>query len=113
MKVETKRRWMNWAPKTEISVDSARHKPTKPAKPSQIFPLNPKTVPSKPAIAVAGFVDEDRGVPWADWEAAALKRLFIEIGSSRQTSHITAVTVRHGESQRQSIEDRSEQKGAI
>jgi len=37
------------------------------------------------------------GIPWAEWKAAALNRLFQEHGTSGQPGRITAETVRHGE----------------
>lgn len=37
------------------------------------------------------------GVPWADWKAAALNRLFREQGVTGKPGRITATTVRHGE----------------
>jgi hypothetical protein len=37
------------------------------------------------------------GIPWAEWKAAALNRLFLEQGVTGQAGKITAATVRHGE----------------
>ena len=41
-----------------------------------------------------------KGVPWAQWKAAMLNRLFLEQGTSGQPGRITAATVRHGERKR-------------
>jgi hypothetical protein len=38
-----------------------------------------------------------KGIPWAEWQAEALNRLFQELGGSRGPSRITAQTVQHGE----------------
>ena len=38
-----------------------------------------------------------KGIPWAEWKAAALNRLFQEQGVTRKPGRITAATVRHGE----------------
>jgi hypothetical protein len=40
------------------------------------------------------------GIPWAEWKAAALNRLFREQGVTGQPGRITAETVRHGERHR-------------
>lgn len=37
------------------------------------------------------------GVPWAEWKAAALNRLFQEQGVTGQPGRITAATIQHGE----------------
>jgi hypothetical protein len=37
------------------------------------------------------------GVPWCEWKAAALNRLFQEQGVTGQPGRITASTARHGE----------------
>jgi hypothetical protein len=37
------------------------------------------------------------GIPWADWKAAAMNRLFQQHGATRKPGRITAATVRHGE----------------
>jgi hypothetical protein len=36
-------------------------------------------------------------VDWCEWKAAALNRLFLEQGVTKQPGRITAATVRHGE----------------
>jgi hypothetical protein len=38
-----------------------------------------------------------KGIPWAEWKAAALNRLFQEQGATGTPGRITAATVRHGE----------------
>jgi hypothetical protein len=38
-----------------------------------------------------------KGIPWADWKAAALNRLFQEQGATGKTGRISAATVHHGE----------------
>jgi hypothetical protein len=38
-----------------------------------------------------------KGIPWAEWKAAALNRLFQEQGVTGKPGRITAATVRHGE----------------
>lgn len=46
----------------------------------------------------ARIVESDPpGVPWCEWKAAALNRLFQEQGVTGQPGRITAATVRHGE----------------
>jgi len=37
-----------------------------------------------------------KGIPWAEWRATTLNRLFQEQGTSGKPGHITAATVRHG-----------------
>ena len=37
-----------------------------------------------------------KGIPWAEWKAAALNRLFQEQGATGKPGRITAATVRHG-----------------
>lgn len=39
----------------------------------------------------------DSGIPWAEWKASALNRLFEEQGVTGKPGSITAATVRHGE----------------
>jgi hypothetical protein len=55
-------------------------------------------------VSFGGFVsrhpstskgDDGRGIPWAEWKAQALNRLFLELTGRR--GNITAATVRHGE----------------
>jgi hypothetical protein len=42
-------------------------------------------------------VEHADGVPWAEWKAAELNRLFQETGATRQVGQIIARTVEHGE----------------
>jgi hypothetical protein len=39
--------------------------------------------------------DDPDGIPWAEWKAAALNRLFREQGVTGQPGRITAASVRH------------------
>jgi hypothetical protein len=43
----------------------------------------------------AKLEDEPEGIPWAEWKAAALNRLFREQGVTGRPGRITAATVRH------------------
>jgi len=52
-----------------------------PNVPNETEPLKPK--------------GEPRGIPWAEWKAAALNRLFREQGVMGKPGRITAATVRH------------------
>ena len=45
----------------------------------------------------AAAPSEQHGIPWTEWKAAALNRLFQEQGATGQPGRITAETVRHGE----------------
>jgi len=51
--------------------------------PSNLGPMEPLT--------------HDRGIPWPEWKAAALNRLFQEQGATGKPGRISAATVRHGE----------------
>jgi hypothetical protein len=42
----------------------------------------------------------DRGIPWSEWKAATLNRLFLEQGVLGQPGRILPETVRHGERRR-------------
>lgn len=48
--------------------------------------------------------EPERGVSWAEWKAAALNQLFREQGVTGQPGHITAATVRHGETGRRRLD---------
>ena len=54
--------------------------------------------PAEGAVpAQSSEVDADSpGVPWAEWKAEALNRLFEEQGVTGQPGQITAATIRHG-----------------
>ena len=91
-------RWLDWKPKARILTDSAESEPTKPSKPDS----------SAQGDGSVGFVgptpgelpkmeEETGGIPWAEWKAAELNRLFQEQGSTGQPGRITAATIRHGE----------------
>jgi hypothetical protein len=41
--------------------------------------------------------EDDHGISWAEWMAAALNQLFKEQGVIGQPGRITAATIRHGE----------------
>jgi hypothetical protein len=43
--------------------------------------------------------NEPKGVPWAEWKAMTLNRLFQEQGVTGEPGHITAATVLHGATQ--------------
>lgn len=47
--------------------------------------------------AIRQMIEEDRGVPPAEYKAAYLNRLFLTQGVTGQKGRITATTVRHGE----------------
>jgi beta-N-acetylglucosaminidase len=47
-----------------------------------------------------GNEQDASGIPWAEWRAADLNRLFKEHGTSGQPGRITAATIRHGASEK-------------
>jgi hypothetical protein len=57
--------------------------------------------PAEPSVVrdrTAKEMDWSRdGIPWADWKAEALNRLFLEQGVTGQPGKITAATVLQGE----------------
>jgi hypothetical protein len=59
---------------------------------------NSEAAPREPTspIARSERPTTETGVPWAEWKAATLNRLFREQGAGGQPGHITAETVRHG-----------------
>jgi hypothetical protein len=59
--------------------------------------------PAYEAVALEG-PEHERAVPWAEWKAAALNRLFQEQGITGQPGRITAATVRHGEAGRKRVD---------
>ena len=90
---------MNWRPTDQIIGDSAEVEPTKPSKPGYVgFVGSPLEAIPNIAEAVS---ESEHGVPWADWKAAALNRLFQEQGVTGQPGRITAATIRHGEANRE------------
>lgn len=48
--------------------------------------------------------EHERALPWAEWKAAALNRLFKEQGLTWQPGRITAATLRHGEAGRTRVD---------
>jgi hypothetical protein len=59
----------------------------------------PATMEQRQTNPMGGWdpMDTLEGIPWAEWKAAALNRLFQEQGVTGQLGRITAETVRHGE----------------
>jgi len=91
-------RWSDWKPKARILADSAESEPTKPSIPGFVGfegATSPESLKIRDEPAMAKL-----GMPWAEWKAAALNRLFKELGTTRQPGRITAATVRHGEHHR-------------
>lgn len=50
----------------------------------------------RPNVTTGVKAADEAGVPWAEWRAAELNRLFQEQGLTGQPGRITAATVRHG-----------------
>lgn len=95
-----KSRWLDWEPKARILADSAQGEPTKTTE--SVFavsvgatPAQSPKIEARPDPAELGWCS--KGIPWAEWKAAALNRLFQEQGTSGEPGRITAATVRHGE----------------
>jgi hypothetical protein len=80
------------ARKTELEPESANSGVPEP-------PRVPATMERREADPMEGRdpMDTPEGIPWAEWKAAALNRLFQEQGVTGQPGRITAETVRHGE----------------
>ena len=97
-------RWINWHPRAQTMAGSEGGGPTKPSKPGSVGFVG-STSGELPIIRVgSGSVNDsarehERGVPWAEWKAAALNKLFKEQGVTGQPGRITAATVEHGEKQ--------------
>lgn len=108
------RHWLDWQPKGAITADSLESEPTKPSKPGFVGfegslsgdPL--KIGPPREAltegqrtnrieVAVDSAAAPERVMSWAEWKAAVLNRLFLELGTSEQPGRITAETILHGE----------------
>jgi len=96
-------RWLDWIPRTAQSC--AGNQPTKPSKPGSVGFVGP-TVAETPEIGApqdsampcpTNSEDEPAGVPWAEWKAAELNRLFQLQGVMGDLGRITAATVRDGE----------------
>jgi len=48
-------------------------------------------------VAVDSPTATELVMSWAEWKAAALNQLFLELGRTGQPGRITADTIRHGE----------------
>ncbi len=94
------RRWLDWRPKEPVTAEPLNPEPTEPSKQGSVgFDGpglgNPPVIPSE---LLSDRDDEhELGVPWCEWKAAMLNRLFREQGVTGQPGRITAATVRHGE----------------
>jgi len=115
---KTRSRWLDWKPRARFLAESPEGDPSKPTEPACILAEHVRGEPTKPSnTSSVGFdgptlatspkigpeptlgADEDGGIPWAEWKAAALNRLFREQGATGQPGRITAATVRHRERQ--------------
>ena len=115
-----RRRWLTWRSGDRISADSAGTDPTKPSEPSfdgfdgssSPVPAEIEAVPSSKSQGLCGpasrrtkFITSgvdsstatERVMSWAEWKAAALNQLFLELGSTGRAGRITADAIRHGE----------------
>ena len=114
-----KSKWLTWTPASRTVDKTANHQATKPTEPgfdgfdgSSSAPLAEiGTTPSEPnrfstpgpcrqksiTVAVDSPTATERGMSWAEWKAAALNQLFLELGRTGQPGRITADTIRHGE----------------
>lgn len=97
-------RWLDWQPKGRILGDLARSEPTKPTKPhpdatEQGFVGFVGAIPresSKIAAAPPASLPNEEAIPWAEWRARSLNKLFQEQGATGQPGRIREATVRHG-----------------
>lgn len=48
--------------------------------------------------------EREEGMPWPEWKAAELNRLFQEQGATGQPGRVTAATVQHGEAGLQRVD---------
>ena len=95
-------RWLDWIPRSGGSC--AESAPTKPSKPGSVGFVG-AAVAEMPEIGAPGSAmqcpaeseDEPVGVPWAEWKAAGLNRLFQQQGLTGELGRITPATVRDGE----------------
>jgi hypothetical protein len=62
------------------------------------------THPNAEPVSAAMLLECEEGIPWADWQAAELNRLFQELGATGQPGRITAATVRHAEAGRELVD---------
>jgi len=94
------RRWEDWKPKEQVTAELPNPEPTEPSKPGSVG-FDGEDMGNLPVMTPelrSSHDDEhERGVPWCEWKAAALNRLFQEQGVTGQPGRITASTVRHGE----------------
>jgi len=96
-------RWMNWRATDQIIGDSAEGAPTKPSKPGSagFVGLTREELPNigvKSHSVEEAVREPERGIPWAEWKAAAaLNHLFREQDVTGQRGRTTAAAVRDGE----------------
>jgi hypothetical protein len=105
--MSTKTRWLRWEPQPHILADLAGRAPTKTtetlfdvfvgAYSANIPKIEGGPDPAEQAEQAASDPEREEGVPWAQWKADMLNRLFQEQGTSGQPGRITAATVQHGE----------------
>jgi hypothetical protein len=98
-------RWMNWRTNVPIIGDSPEGEPTKPSKPGFVGFVGSSleelpNIQPRSGSKQESAPEPERGIPWAEWKAAALNQLFREQGVTGQPGRITAATVLHGEAGR-------------
>jgi hypothetical protein len=108
------RQWLDWQPKGVITADTPQSEPTKPSKPGFVGFVGslsgdppkidvPKEAPTQGRgvnridLAVDSATAPERVMSWSEWKAAALNRLFLELGTSGGPGRVTAETIRHGQ----------------
>lgn len=113
------RRWLSWRSGAPITAKVVGSEPTKPSEPGfdgfDGAPLvesrkieGPPKEPQEPCppaprspSSINSAVDcstvTERVMSWAEWKAAALNKLFLELGTAGQQGRITDDTIRHGE----------------
>lgn len=109
----TRSRWLDWQPKPQNFTESPKDEPTKPSKPGFVgFEGSPSVNSQKIEAGFVGFEGalhavstrietgpEPAGVQWAEWHAAALNRLFDELGTpgpGRTPAKIKPETIEDG-----------------
>jgi hypothetical protein len=100
---------MNWPANNQIIADSSQGEPTKPSEPGFVgfvgsIPEELTNIGLNAGSVELAVSDADRGIPWAEWKASALNKLFKEQGVTGQPGRITAVTIRHSESVRERVD---------
>jgi hypothetical protein len=108
---------MDWKPKPRILADPAETEPAKPSKLGYVGSegatsaespeIEQEPEPAKLAGASAGAAaagvqylalndagEDSKAIPWAEWKADTLNRLFQEQGLTGRTGRITAATIR-------------------